>query len=404
MVTAGSPDTQVGIVGAGFMGAGIARSFADLGVKTIIVAPRPGGVERATAIVQQSYAGDIQRNRISETEAKAGLAKIHITSDYAEMAEAEFVIESVPEHLETKHEVLAKTEYFTGDKCIFGTNTSSIPIPKIAAGAQRPGNVIGMHYFWPAHRYKLVEVSYAQTTPRSTIDRTMEMVSWLGKTALLVRGDLPGFFTTRVLVTYLNEAIALVVEGASVDVVDKAMTDFGWPMGPFQLLDAAGMDIAADVYEWIKPHLGERVAQIERLFPVAQAGHVGYKRSSRKQAKGFYIYPEGREVDPRIYPLMGQQSHNLPEIQEIIHRPIWQMINEVAYCIEEKVIASAEDADLGAVLALGWPRTLGGPIAYARQIGPEVIVRQLEMWAEKHGPRFKPSRILSELNRETLWS
>ena len=392
------PYRRVGIVGVGAIGSGIAQLVSSLGVETVIVAPRPGGVERARQMMQRCFEGDVRRGRIDAAQAEAGLANIRVTPDYADLAGAEFVIESAPEDLEIKLDVLRAVEANTGSDCIFGTNTSSIPIARIAQAASRPYGVIGMHYFWPAPRFQLVEISSATMTSATTIDRTLAMVRWQGKTPLLVR-DSPGFFTTRILIPYINESVALLAEGASIEAVDQAMIDFGWAMGPFRLMDAAGIETLARVYTSVRDFMGDRVRSVELLWPVIRAGHVGYKGAQRTaDVKGFYLYPEGREADSRIYSLVRQNSAATPTEQDISRRPVWQMVNEVAHCLTEGIVASPEEADLGAVLGIGWPRSREGPMAYARQIGPEVIVAQLEAWAAEHGPRFRPSRTLLELS------
>jgi len=398
--TPASPDEyrQIGIVGVGAIGSGIAQLVSGLGARTVIVAPRPGGPERAANMMQACYAGDVQRGRISPEQAAAGLARIHVTERYADLSGSSFVIESVLEDPQLKLEVLRQVETQVNADCIFGTNTSSIPIAHIAAGAQRPANVIGTHYFWPAHRFKLVEIAHAVTTSQETIDRTLAFARWQGKTPLLVR-DRPGFFTTRILLPYVNEAVALVVEGASIEMVDQAMVNFGWAMGPFRLMDAAGIETLARVYDSVATSLGGRIKQMERLWPVIRAGHVGYRGGSREGAKGFYLYPEGRQIDHRVYSLLGQRRDQPPPAEEVALRPVWQMVNEVGHCLAEGVIASQPEADVGAVLGLGWPRATGGPIAYARQIGPPTIVAGLEAWAERYGPRFTPSSALRALQQ-----
>ncbi len=396
-----SPPSCVGIVGVGAIGSGVAQLVSSLGARTVVVAPRPGGVERARAMLEKCYLGDVQRGRISRAEAEAGLARLHFTPYYGDLAGAEIVIESVPEDLALKQQVLAAVEAATGPDCIFGSNTSSIPIQQIAAGAGRPANVIGTHYFWPAHRYKLLEIAHAPTTSASTIDRTLALARWQGKTPLLVR-DLPGFFTTRALAPYINEAVALVAEGAPLEAVDRAMIGFGFAMGPFKLMDSAGVETLARVGDSLRDHLGDRVGDMPRLWSILRGGHVGYKGGGREAATGFYLYPGGRDPDPRVIPLFGHKPGPRPSADEIALRPVYQMINEAAHCLAEGVVPTPEEADLGAVLGLGWPKArAGGPLAYARQAGPGAVVAQLNCWAETHGPRFTPSQALMKMER---WS
>ena len=387
---------RFGIVGAGTIGSGVARLLADLDATVVVVAPRPGGVRRAADLLSVSYTADVERGRIGAAEAEARLHNIHLTPYYSDLDGVECVIESVIEDVQTKQEVLAAVEGCVSPECIITSNTSSIPITRIAGAARRPDRVIGTHYFWPANRYRLVEIATGETTSERTLQRTLAMTSWQGKVPLIVR-DSPGFFTTRVLLVYLNEAIALVTEGASIDAVDRAMKAFGWPMGPFRLMDAVGIEIFRGVYDSISKHLGERVEYVQRLWPVLEAGHLGYGRNRREGAKGFYLDAEGRVVDARIYPLIGWNTNVISSLTEVSTRPIWQMINEIGHCLDEGIVSSSDAANLGAVLGLGWPQPQGGLLEYARRVGVDRIVGQLTTWTRQHDPRFAPSSFLAQL-------
>lgn len=370
--------------------------LSDLGATVVVVAPRPGGVRRAADMLQLTYKSAVDRGRISAAEAEARLHNIHLTPYYSDLDGVECVIESVIEDVQTKQEVLAAVEESVSPDCIITSNTSSIPITRIAAAAGRPDRVIGTHYFWPAHRYRLVEIATAEATSERTLQRTLAMTYWQGKVPLMVR-DRPGFFTTRILLVYLNEAIALVTEGASIDSVDKAMKAFGWAMGPFRLMDAVGIEIFRGIYDSVSQHLGERVKYLPRLWQVLEAGHCGYKRSGREGAKGFYVDPEGHVVDERIDSLIGGHANGTPSVAEISTRPVWQMINEIGHCLGEGIVSSPADADLGAVLGIGWPQPHGGPLEYARHLGIDTIVGQLATWTRQRGLRFAPSHFLTEL-------
>ncbi|MFP3854504.1 MAG: 3-hydroxyacyl-CoA dehydrogenase NAD-binding domain-containing protein [Anaerolineales bacterium] len=391
-----SDGLRIGIVGVGAIGSGVAQLVSSLGAETVIVSPREGGVERARSMMKSCYWGDVERGRISEQQAEEGYSRLRFSSDYEDLDGSDFVIESVPENLEIKQQVLRNTQAVVGKDCIFGTNTSSIPIARIAEAADRPEVVIGTHYFWPAHRYKLVEISRAPLTSEETLSRTLDFLEWQDKTVLVVR-DKPGFYTTRILLPYVNEAVALVLEGAQIEEVDSAMVDFGWAMGPFRLMDAAGLETLVNVYRFVQDELGERIAVLGSLTPLVQAGFKGYSGGSREEAKGFYRYPKGAEADGRIYKILGQEAGKSPPPEEIRYRPNYQMINEVGHCLDEGVVKTHEKADMGAVLGIGWPADKSGPIAFTRLHGPEKIAAMLETWASKHGPRFKPSRTLIEL-------
>lgn len=318
-----------------------------------------------------------------------------MTPRYSDLAAAAFVIESVIEDLRTKHEVLAAVEACVAPECIIASNTSSIPIAMLAAIARRPDRVIGTHYFWPAHRYRLVEVVAADVTSEQTRLRTLALARWQGKVPLLVR-DRPGFFTTRILLVYLSEAIGLVTEGASIDAVDSAMKAFGWAMGPFQLMDAVGLDVFPGIYHSVRHHLGERVRHLRRLWKVLDAGHVGHKGDRREGAKGFYVDADGQVVDTRAQTLLGRDTNGAPSMTELSTRPVYQMINEIGHCLAEGVVSSPDDADLGALLGLGWPQRHGGPLAYARRVGMDRILDQLATWGQLYGPRFAPSQFLTD--------
>src|SRR3989442_4577641 len=393
---------RVAIVGAGAMGSAIARLLSGLGATAVVVAPRRCGVARATERIHYWYASDVRHGRLSAAEADAGLRNVRVTARYADIEGAEFVIESVPEEVAVKQEVLAAVEAHTSPACIFASNTSSIPLADIAAKASRPHNVIGTHYFWPAQRYQLVEIARAATTSERTLQRTLDLIHWQGKVPLLVR-DVPGFFTTRILLVYLNEAVALVTEGASVDEVDNAMQAFGWPMGPFQLLDAIGLEKFRGIHQSISRHLGERGMHIERLWPVLEARPVRFQHGRREGTKGLYLYQGRPEIDARVHRLIGRAVGAGPTPFEISVRPVWQMINEIGHCLTEGVVASADDADRGALLGLGWPPSQGGPCEYARRVGIDRIVGALQSWAWLHGPRFVPSHVLTQAVSAAAW-
>jgi 3-hydroxyacyl-CoA dehydrogenase/enoyl-CoA hydratase/3-hydroxybutyryl-CoA epimerase len=298
-----------------------------------------------------------------------------VTPAYASLEDASFVIESVPEDLAVKQEVLAAVEVHAAAGCIFASNTSSIPLTAIAARAARQGQVVGTHFFWPAHRYRLVEIASAVPTGEPPLRRTLDVVRWMGKVPLLVR-DRPGFFTTRVLLVYLNEAVALVRAGAAVDEVDRAMRRFGWAMGPFQLLDAVGLGIFRAIHQWVSPCVADRVADFAHLWPVLRAGHAGFANGHRDGAKGFYRNPAAGEVDERVYSLIGRNGHPGPAPEEISVRPIRRLLNEVELCLAEGVVSSIDDAELGLRLGLGWPSAQGSPLAYAHRMSVPGIARQ----------------------------
>ena len=381
------PVRRVGVIGVGAMGASIAHLTSSVGLETVIkVRARPGAIEQAWQTMRASYAREVEAGRASPAEAEAGLARLRITDDYAELGRAgcEIVIESVPEHLAIKHEVLQAVEAVTHDDCIFASNTSSLPIAWLARRSKRPDRVVGMHYFWPAHRQPLLEISALPDTAPEVLKRVRLLGRQQGRVELLVR-DSPGFLTTRILMPYVSEAVLLVGQGVSVDQVDAALEAFGWRMGPFRLMDVAGIETVAYVHDCLRPFLGERIAGLERLWPLVRAGYVG-----RRVNAGFYTYgPEGRHPNPVAHDMLRTDAEVCaPEPDELVHRPVWMMVREAALCVAEGVVASWEEADVGANLGLGFPMSQGGLLAYRKRIGDAVMRRQFAAWERRYGPRF----------------
>lgn len=378
---------RVGVIGAGVMGASIAHLTSSVGIETVIkVRPRPGAIEQAWQTMLASYAREVETGRASPAEAEAGLARIRITDDYADLGRAgcEVVIESVPEDLAIKHEVLQAVEAATHDGCVFASNTSSLPMAWLARPSKRPDRVVGMHYFWPAHRQPLLEISSLPETAPEALARARILGRQQGRVELLVR-DSPGFLTTRILMPYLSEAVLLVGQGVSVDQVDAALEAFGWRMGPFRLMDAVGVETIAYAHDCLRPFMGERIAGLERLWPLVRAGYVG-----RRANAGFYTYgPEGRCPNPVAYEMLrAGVAPCAPELDEIVRRPVWMMVHEAALCVAEGVVASWEEADLGANLGLGFPLKQGGLLAYRQRIGDEAMHCQFAIWERRYGPRF----------------
>lgn len=377
----------VGVIGAGVMGASIAHLTSSVGVETVIkVRARPGAIEQAWQTMRASYAREVEAGRASPAEAETALARIHITDDYADLGRAgcEIVIESVPEDLAIKHEVLQAVEAATPDGCVFASNTSSLPMAWLARPSKRPDRVVGMHYFWPAHRQPLLEISALPDTAPEALERVRALGRQQGRVELLVR-DSPGFLTTRALMPYLSEAVLLVGQGISVDQVDAALEAFGWRMGPFRLMDAVGVETIALAHDCLRPFLGERIVGLERLWPLVRAGYAG-----RRTGAGFYTYgPEGRCPNPVAHEMLRTDSETCaPEPDELVHRPVWMMVHEAALCVAEGVVASWEEADLGVNLGLGFPMCQGGLLAYRQRIGDEAMRCQFALWERRYGPRF----------------
>jgi 3-hydroxyacyl-CoA dehydrogenase/enoyl-CoA hydratase/3-hydroxybutyryl-CoA epimerase len=291
---------------------------------------------------------------------------------------------------------LAEAEAATHEGCVFASNTSSIPIGEIARGCRRPAQVLGMHFFFPVHRMSLLEVVVRQETSIRALAAVVAFGRRLGKQVIVVR-DGPGFFTTRTLAAYLNEASWLLEEGASIEQLDEAMTGFGFPVGPEALLDEVGIDVAAKVGKVMHQHLGERMAPAPSMARVLSDGRQG-----RKNGKGFYSYSGARKrVDQGVYALLpGGGRRTSLDTTQIQERLVFAFLRETIACLEDGVLRSPRDGDVGAVFGLGFPPFLGGPFRYLDQLGAPLALQRLERLRSAHGPRFEAPALLLETARQ----
>jgi 3-hydroxyacyl-CoA dehydrogenase/enoyl-CoA hydratase/3-hydroxybutyryl-CoA epimerase len=276
---------------------------------------------------------------------------------------------------------------------VYASNTSTIPIGRIAEAASQPGRVLGMHFFSPVHKMPLLEVI---VTPRTDKDATVTAVAFgkrLGKTVIVVN-DAPGFYTTRILSAYMNEAGRLLDEGAAIDAVDRALTAFGFPVGPITLLDEVGIDVGGKVGLVLADAFGARAVPSESLRRVVESGRTG-----RKGKKGFYLYDESgakQEVDASVYDLFTNAARREVEVAEIQQRCVLAMVNEAALCLQEGVLRTARDGDVGAVFGIGFPPFRGGPFRYVDSMGAGRIVEELEALNDRFPGRFEPAGLLVE--------
>jgi len=396
------PGATVGVLGAGFMGAGIAQVLAQKGVPIVLKDRDLESVGRGYAFCQQQFRERVKRRRATEAEVKVAMGRILPTADYDALRRVDLVVEAVFEDLEVKRAVIREAEAVAPPGLIFASNTSSIPIGKLAEASRKPENVVGMHFFSPVAKMPLLEVIRHPGTSEETLATIVELGRTMGKTVIVV-GDGPGFFTSRVLGTMLNEASWMLTEGAAIDRVDTAMTRWGWPVGPFALMDEVGLDVGAHVGEVMREALGERVAPP----PVFQR-MIDDRRLGRKAKRGFYLYEEKdakgkgkttKKVDPAVYPLLVWRPAPIGD-EEIVERCWLQMLNETARCMEEGVITNPADVDIGVIFGFGFPPFRGGLLREADRQGLRWVVDKLEGYADHHGERLRPATLLREMARK----
>ncbi|MGZ6077086.1 MAG: fatty acid oxidation complex subunit alpha FadJ [Myxococcaceae bacterium] len=388
------PVHKVAVLGGGLMGGGIAFVTAEKANLPVRIKERDdASVGRALAHVRGLLDGRVRRRRLDRRGLEKVLSRVTATTELSGFGRADVVIEAVFEDLDLKRRLLAEVEGATSEACIFASNTSSIPITRLSEGARRPGNVIGMHYFSPVEKMPLLEVITHAGTDPSVVATCVELGKKQGKTVIVVR-DGPGFYTSRVLAPYLNEAAHLLIEGADVGAVDSALRGYGFPVGPFQLLDEVGIDVGEKVSHVLHDAFGERMTPPATMAALVKDGRLG-----RKAKKGFYRYDvKGKPVDTSVYAALPLGAMRVPfPAEELWERPVLLFLNEAVRCLEEGILRSARDGDIGAVFGLGFPPFRGGPFRAIDAMGAAELVHRLEYWRERKGPRFEPAPALRRM-------
>ncbi len=386
----------LGVLGAGLMGAGIAGIAADVGVPVRVKDTSCQALGRGLAYVRDLWDERLRKRRLTRLELEQRLDRLSPTTDYTGFGRAELVIEAVFEDLGLKRRVLAETEAATRADCVYASNTSSIPICEIASGCARPSQVLGMHFFSPVHKMPLIEIVITKDTAAVPLATAVGFGRRLGKHVIVVR-DGPGFYTTRALAAYMNEASWLLDEGAEIEQVDRAMTAFGFPVGPVTLLDEVGIDVAEKVAKVMRHYFGERMAP-----PPSTAKVVADGRQGRKNSKGFYTYDRRKKrVDASVYTVLpGGTSRRSFEPREIQDRLVFAFLNESVLCLQDGVLRSPRDGDVGAIFGLGFPPFLGGPFRTLDHLGASFALETLERLKARHGARFQPAPLLVDAARE----
>ncbi|HVT39852.1 MAG TPA: fatty acid oxidation complex subunit alpha FadJ [Gemmatimonadaceae bacterium] len=383
---------KVGVIGTGFMGAGIAAVSVMQGLPVRFKDTKHEQVGRGLVAVRDVLKERLARRQITRQEFDDQLSLVSGTVEYTGFGRVPLVIEAVFEDLAVKRAVLAELEPLLPGAAIFASNTSTIPISKIAAASAHPGRVIGMHFFSPVHRMPLLEVIVTPETDLQVVTTAVAFGRKLGKTVIIVN-DSPGFFANRILAPYINEAGRMLDEGVAIDAIDRALLDFGFPVGPITLLDEVGLDIAGKSGAIMAGAFGSRLQPSASLAKMLEAGRFG-----RKSKRGFYLYDErGKKgsVDAAVYALIGAGAQRMElAADEIQRRCALGMVNEAARCLEEGIVLQARDGDVGAVFGIGFPPFRGGPYRYVDAVGAGEIVRALQELDVKHPGRFAPCALL----------
>jgi 3-hydroxyacyl-CoA dehydrogenase/enoyl-CoA hydratase/3-hydroxybutyryl-CoA epimerase len=330
---------------------------------------------------------------MTEEKAKQGRARICGSTAPMELRDVQFVIEATSEKMEIKKEVFRELAMEAGPKTVVATNTSALAVSELAEVTVSPEHVIGLHFFNPVSRMKLVEVVIAKQTSDETRDRSLAFVRQIGKLPVIVR-DSPGFLVNRVLFPYLLDAAELVESGMDAQRIDRALVEWGMPMGPLRLIDEIGVDITIDIGNTLEKAYGQRDHVPNVLTRLRDQQMLG-----RKTGAGFYKY-EGKAQTPNdSLPRPEAASTPAATAEELTHRLIFLMVNEAARCVEERVVDSPEDADYGMILGTGFAPFRGGPLRFAEHFGIKRTVEELERLARTE-KKFTPCEILKKHARD----
>ncbi|MFL5489846.1 MAG: fatty acid oxidation complex subunit alpha FadJ [Gemmatimonadales bacterium] len=388
---------RLGIIGSGFMGSGIAgTAVLNVEVDTRLKDSDLTRVGKGLKAANRLLSDRLQKRRLTRPQYERLSALLSGSSDYSGFQRADLVIEAVFEDLEVKRKVLAEVESVARPDAIFATNTSTIPIRRIAENARRPERVLGMHFFSPVERMPLLEVIPTEATSGDTLVTAVRFGRRMGKTVIVV-ADRPGFWVNRILSPYLNEAGHLLQDGVPIPVIDQAMTAFGFPVGPVALLDEVGLDVADKAGSVMYEAFGERMKPAGALSRM-----LGATRLGRKNGRGFYRYREGHKagVDSSVYPLLGVRPGEAHS-DLVQRRLVYAMLNEAAMACAENVVRSPRDADIGAIFGIGFPAFRGGPLRMIDDLGAGRVVETLYQLQEQFGERFRPAPALLELSRRS---
>ena len=390
----------IAVIGAGFMGAGIANVAAQAGIKVFLIDVDQAGAERGKAHAEKHFEKQISRNRSTPEKAKEVLDRIHPTTDYSVMKDVDLVVEAVFENSELKHKITKAAEEHLPETAVFGTNTSTIPITGLAEASKRPANFIGIHFFSPVERMLLVEIIKGEKTGNYAISRAIDFVTKIRKTPILVE-DTRGFYCNRCVLRFVEQGTAMLREGVKPALIENAARHAGMPMGPLELSDMTAIDLGYKIMKQTMNDLGEDYVPspgdpiIEKMYELGRYG--------RKTMKGFYDYGEDRSS--RLWDGLADLADNgvlpedqQPDPQEVKDRILFAQALEAARCMEEGVVSDPREADVGSILAWGFAPYTGGVLSFIDTMGAKAFVQRAEeLHARFPGPIFAVPALLHDM-------
>ena len=389
-----APTKKLAMLGAGMMGAGIATVAAQAGMEVLLFDRDLAYAEKGKGHVE-----DVLKKRLGKgmtpDKMAAILSRVTPTTDYAALAGSDFVIEAVFEDVAIKAEVTKQVEAVLGADTIFGSNTSTLPITKLAKAWSKPANFIGVHFFSPVEKMPLVEIILGKETGPAAIAKALDFVAQIGKTPIVVN-DSRGFYTSRCFGTYVQEGVEMVAEGINPALIENAGKQLGMPTGPLAVGDEVSIELGHKIVIAAQKELGD--AYVPQRSDAVMAKMVELGRLGRKSAKGWYDYPESGKKAlwtglGDLFPRAGDQ----PDVEAVKERLLYRQLIECARCFEEGVLETPEDGDIGAIFGWGFAPYTGGPFSHMDTVGIAHVVTVLDRLATEHGDRFAPTAQLRAL-------
>jgi 3-hydroxyacyl-CoA dehydrogenase / enoyl-CoA hydratase / 3-hydroxybutyryl-CoA epimerase len=386
---------KLGVLGAGMMGSGVAFVSAAAGIDVVLLDSSVELAEKGKAVSAKLLAKAVERGQKSQSAADETLARIKTTAEYGDLAACDLIVEAVFEDPKIKADVTRKAEAVIGGAAIFASNTSTLPITGLAKAAVRPKQFIGLHFFSPVERMPLVEVIMGADTSRETLAKSLDFVAQLKMTPIVVN-DSRGFYTSRVFQTFIHEGMRMLEDGIAPALIENAAKFAGFPVGPLALVDEVTVELPWKIVKESAVALGSAFVK-PCAYEVMRRMIEEFKRCGKRYGKGFYDYPEGGAKRlwsglKDAFPLAAEQ----PSVEEIKRRFLYIQALETARCIEEGVVTHAADADVGSLLAWGFPSWTGGPLSLIDTVGAANFVAECKRMAESYGARYAPSTWLSE--------
>lgn len=386
---------RCGVLGAGIMGGGIAQLLSSRDIWVRLKDINYEAVGQGFKAADKIYRKAVKIRKMNRAQANEKMAHITGAIDYSGFAQTDFVIEAVVEKMEVKKKVFKELSDVVADDTILATNTSALSVTEMAAETKDPSKVIGFHFFNPVHRMPLVEIITTPSTSKETIVSTLNLVKKLGKTPILVK-DSSGFIVNRILLIYMAEAGRLLEETGDMEAIDKIVTDFGMPMGPFLLSDEVGLDVGLKVMRILEESFGERFKAADLFDQFFKKGHLG-----KKTGKGFYLHGKSRSANPEVEKLLAGRNFSQLSEFEMENRMIYLMINEAARCLEERIVDEPHAIDVGMIFGTGFPPFRGGLLRYADHIGIKDVVAKLQKFQKDYKSAiYRPCQYLVDLKEQ----